>query len=63
VSGKLISRYCQAYRVHCDDFRIFGTPAQRALAAATGTARTPQAVECEASQSGPQGNAQNKSED
>ena len=29
-----------------------------ALAAATGTAKTPKAVECEASQSGPKGNAQ-----
>jgi hypothetical protein len=29
-----------------------------ALAAATGTAKTPQAVECEASQSGPKGSAQ-----
>jgi hypothetical protein len=29
-----------------------------ALAAATGTAKTPQAAECEASQSGPKGNAQ-----
>jgi hypothetical protein len=32
--------------------------ARRALAAATGTAKTPQAVECEASQSGPKGSAQ-----
>ena len=29
-----------------------------ALAAATGTAKTPKAVECEASPSGPKGNAQ-----
>ena len=29
-----------------------------ALATATGTAKTPKAVECEASQSGPKGNAQ-----
>ena len=33
-----------------------------ALAEATGTAKTPQAVECEASQSGPKGNAQKASQ-
>jgi hypothetical protein len=32
-----------------------------ALAAATGTAKTPTAAECEASQSGPKGNARNQS--
>lgn len=31
MSGKLISRYCQSYRVHVDDYRLlFATPAQRA---------------------------------
>ena len=34
----------------------------KALAAATRRAKTPEAVECEASQSGPKGNAQQQSE-
>jgi hypothetical protein len=39
-----------------EDLRIVCTLA--AIAAATGTAKTPKAVECEASQSGPSGIAQ-----
>jgi hypothetical protein len=35
----------------------------QALAAGSRRAKTPKAVECEASQSGPKGNAQNRSED
>jgi hypothetical protein len=58
MSGKLISRYCQAYRVHCDDFRIFGTPAQRALAAAARQGGDVQQAPGETPQSGPKGNAQ-----
>jgi hypothetical protein len=61
----LIIATCQ----HDPKFKAWGASALRflnridpALAAATGTAKTPQAVECEASQSGPKGNAQTPSE-
>jgi hypothetical protein len=47
------------YSLHtCDDIDVV-----LALAAATGTAKTAQRVECEASQSGPKGNAQGQSHD
>jgi hypothetical protein len=48
------------YPGECPHFKLGQQMARRAnaLAAATGTAKTPKAVECEASQSGPKGNAQ-----
>lgn len=44
-----------------DTLEVLEADLTLALAAATGTAKTPQAVECEASQSGPKGNAQTNS--
>ncbi len=60
MSGKIVSRYCQQYRVRVDDFRLLaGTPAQkRALAAAARQGRDVKQTRGEAPQSGPKGNAQ-----
>lgn len=54
LMGQRCSGQCQTI-FDCDGFH---TDNCLALAAATGTAKTPKAVECEASQSGPKGNAQ-----
>lgn len=63
MSGKIVSRYCQAYRVHCDLRLLAGTPGGKAALAIearkgqdreTGLGRNDESA-------GPQDNAQNQS--